>query len=106
MANLVLSGHIPANAGFSSPAPFPGPVGWTVFKKMQAEIYEITHNLHLKMPPNQLQVVVTPARDGVLATVTSSTADTFTVTLRLLNTGPVACDFDFVAVYNKKPLKG
>jgi hypothetical protein len=106
MANLVLSGHVPVDAGFNAPAPFPGPPGWTVFKKMQAEIYEITHNLHLKLPPNQLQVVVTPAKDGVIAAVTSSTADSFTVTMRLPNTAPVASAFDFVAVYNKKPLKG
>ena len=106
MANLVLSGHVPADAGFSAPAPFPGPTGWTVFKTMQTEIYKITHNLHLKLPQKQLQVVVTPARDGVIAAVTNSTADSFTVTLRLPDMAAVASDFDFVAVYNKKPLKG
>ena len=106
MANVVFSGHVPADAGFSSPAPFPGPPGWTVFKMMQTEIYKITHNLHLKLPPNQLHVVVTPARDGVIAAVTGATADSFTVTLRLPNLAAVASNFDFVAVFYKKPLKG
>ena len=106
MANVVFSGHVPEDAGFSSPAPFPGPPGWTVFKVNQTEIYRITHNLNLKLPSNQLHVVVTPAREGVIPAVTGATANSFTVTLRTTNMGAVASNFDFVAVFYKKPLKG
>lgn len=106
MANVVYSGHVPQNAGFNVPASFPGPTGWTVFKMQQTEIYKITHNLHLKLPPNQLHVVVTPSKDAGITASVAHAADSFTVTLRLPNLGAVQSDFDFVAVYYKKPLKG
>lgn len=95
----VYSGHVNANDGFTSPVPFDGPAGWTVFKAQQTEIYKITHNLHLTNPARQFHVVVMPEMVNVGITISHS-ADVFTLTaLRHTDGAPLATPFSFIAVH-------
>jgi hypothetical protein len=96
----VYSGHVNADDGFTNPAPFDGPAGWTVFKAQQSEIYKITHNLHLTHPSKQLHVVVMPETVNVGITISQS-PDAFTLTARRHTDGAtLATSFSFIAVHH------
>jgi hypothetical protein len=100
----VYSGYIGAQQGFSAPAPFAGPPGWTVFKQQQTEIYVVQHNLALVRPEAQLHVTVTAHATFVLPVVSVS-SNSFTVSTWQLWAGtpqapaPIQSDFMFVAVF-------
>ena len=102
MASVTYSGHIDANDGFSQPAPFAGPPGWTVYKMQQTEIFKVTHNLNLTNPKKQLHIVVTPCTSGILPAVTSHTANDFTITMLTAQNAAAQTDFSFVAIYYRK----
>jgi|GEM_PF-2544219 len=96
----IFSGHVAAGAGFTAPAPFDGPAGWTVFKNGQTEIYEIHHNLHLSNPAKQLHVVVTSMSALVLTTVQSLAADKFVISALTSDSGAATeTDLMFTAIY-------
>jgi len=101
MANpQIFSGYIKANAGFSTPAPFDGPSGWTVCKNGQTEIYQIRHNLHLVNPAKQMHITVTSMNAVVLPTVQSMSSDGFVITTLRSDSGAAdESDLMFIAAY-------
>ena len=103
MAKKIFSGRVNANDGFDSPASVHGPSGWSVDKHQQTEIYEITHNLNLKDPEEQLHITVTAMKSGVVINVEDVSANSFVVSTWIGQTVPTDSDFMFVAVcYGKK----
>lgn len=102
MKQIIFSGRVNANDGFNSPVPVHGPSGWTVDKKLQTEIYEITHNLGLTDPEEQLHVIVTAMKSGVVINVEDVTANSFRVSTWIGDTAPTDSDFMFIAVYYRK----
>jgi hypothetical protein len=91
------SGFITANEGFETPEPFDGPVGWTVYKKQQTEIFEISHHFNLKRP-HRLHVVATSSKPFTFANVEQVAANSFTISVWTNSGAPAQTDITFVAV--------
>ena len=98
----IYSGYIGENVGFSAPAPVTGSSGWTVFKMNQTEIYEVTHNLGLTHPKEQLHVVVQPMKYKVIADIQVD-ENSFTISTWWSDSGgSTNSDLMFIAAYYPK----
>jgi hypothetical protein len=73
------SAHVDGSQGFQNPEPLADIPGWTVWKKGQTEIYEITHNLGLVNPDRQMHIVATPMKPNIKLCVESVEKDHFTI---------------------------
>lgn len=93
----VYAGFVGANDGFSGPAPFDGPSGWTVDKMSQTEIFKITHGLNLQNP-HELKVTATTTNPKTVANIESMSANSFTVSVWTVNETPASTAFQFIAV--------
>lgn len=91
------SGYLGANDGFNGAAPFDGPLGWTVNKEQQTEIFKIHHGLGLSKP-HKLRVVATTQKSMTVVNIESLTANDFVLSVWTTSGAPAMTDVSFVAV--------
>ena len=96
---IIYSGYIEENEGFDSPSLFKGPPGWTVYKSEQTEIYEVTHNLELDNPENQLHVVVQTMKTFTISDVRLKKNSFIISTWLCVHEAPVSTSLMFIATY-------
>ncbi|WP_196159669.1 hypothetical protein [Reinekea sp. G2M2-21] len=104
MSKTIFSAKLNAVDGFNEPVPVQGIPGWTVFKKRQSEIYEVTHNLGLSHPELEFQVVATPMSDNARVVVESVDENSFTLsTWSVKSGGAMQTDLMFIASSSISP---